>query len=168
MDPGRCAAVRAARYGFELVSEALFFLATALSGLATRGGSASFSEASKQQLISRAFAVCKRLMLEFKERRDEARDLLTTLLSWVFSTYMSELLSLSLEAGFEEFAESGMHQRALRQMVRQRGGKTTAHTWNSSHLEPLTLGTAHTWNGSHLEQLTLGTRSATRPAISLC
>ena len=76
-------------------------------------------------------------MLEFKERRDEARDLLATLLSWVFSTYMSELLSLSLEAGFEEFAESGMHQRALRQMVRQRGGKTT---------EQLTLGTAHTWN----------------------
>lgn len=107
------------RYNFDLVSEALFFLAAARTGLATAGGSAAFSQAAKQQLIVRAFTVCKRLMLAFKERRDDAQRLLSELLAWMFSTYVNEMLQLSLRAGQQEFPQ--IQVRAMRQLIRVRG-----------------------------------------------
>lgn len=64
-----------AKYGYGPIGDALFFFSTACCELATEGGVAAFGSAETQQLIVRAFGVCKRLLESFRERREEARSL---------------------------------------------------------------------------------------------
>ena len=89
------------RFSYAFVADALFFLATALCFVAM--GSRPVGEAPSQQLITRAFSTCKEL-LQLRERRDDAKQLLASLLSWVYHSYARDLLTLAMSQATEEFS----------------------------------------------------------------
>ena len=93
------------RIGYEMLGDALFFFSTASGYLATSDGEASFASLEHQQLIVDAFAVCKRLLERFREKRAEASLLLRSLLSRVYTLYLRCLMDLAMSQMFEEFGE---------------------------------------------------------------
>ena len=127
------------KYGFDLVSEGLFFLATALTELATSSGEA-FSQVAQQQRVKRAFGVSKRLMLEFKERREEARKALAELLVDVLDVHEGAASALrAVRRG--RVAKEDVMERALRFTLRKTGLPTDT---DSSPLRKLLMRMAET------------------------
>jgi predicted RNA binding protein YcfA (HicA-like mRNA interferase family) len=96
------------RIGYELIGDALFFFSTALGQLAVSEGEAGFGSVEQQQLILTAFAACKRLLERFREKRDEARALLRSLLSRVYSLYLGRLMDLAVSQLSEEFSAADL------------------------------------------------------------
>ena len=95
----------ARRCGYEIVADALFFLTTALCNLATAGGRAAFDAPAQQQQVVRAFDACKQL-LELRDRRADAKTLMSNLLSWAYRSYVGELLTLAASQQLEEFKDA--------------------------------------------------------------
>lgn len=89
--------------GYELIGDALFFFSTASGYLATSDGEAGFASSEHQQIVVNTFAVCKRLLERFREKRAEARLLLQSLLSRVHTLYLSRLMDLAMAQAIEEF-----------------------------------------------------------------
>ena len=113
------------RIGYEMLGDALFFFSTASGYLATSDGEASFASLEHQQLIVDAFAVCKRLLERFREKRAEASLLLRSLLSRVYTLYLRCLMDLAMSQMFEEFGEGEFVGRALtKQLTKQSVNET--------------------------------------------
>lgn len=109
------------RIGYELIGDALFFFSTASGHLATKGGDTGFGSTEQQQLITAAFAACKRLLEGFREKRDEARALLGSLLSHAYTLYLSRLMGLAISQFFVEFG--GADLSSLMSKVFRNGGR---------------------------------------------
>tara|TARA_B110001452_G_C15235173_1_gene427677 strand:- start:201 stop:3449 length:3249 start_codon:yes stop_codon:yes gene_type:complete len=101
------------RCGYVFVADALFFLATALCSIAMK--SRPVGDTSSQQLISRSFSTCKQL-LSLRERRDDAKALLGSLISWVYRSYGRDLLTLAMSQAVEEFKDSDLLAHACSSM----------------------------------------------------
>ena len=114
------------RIGYEMLGDALFFFSTASGYLATSDGEASFASLEHQQLIVDAFAVCKRLLERFREKRAEASLLLRSLLSRVYTLYLRCLMDLAMSQMFEEFGEGEFVGRALTKLSQMRAASTAS------------------------------------------
>lgn len=112
--------------GYEILGDALFFFSTAAVRLATDGGEADFSSREQQQRVVRAFQVCKRLLERFRERREEARSLLRSLLSRAYLTYMTRLMKLVWSQKAEEFKDSDLVGHAMRGLQRALAHKASS------------------------------------------
>ena len=94
----------AQRCGYERVADAHFFLTTALCSLAMAQEQQQQQQQAQQKeeqqeqaqqgLVARAFDSCRKLLV-LRERRDDARALLGSLLSWVYCAYVGQLLTLA-------------------------------------------------------------------------
>lgn len=114
------------RIGYEMLGDALFFFSTASGYLATSDGEASFASLEHQQLIVDAFAVCKRLLERFREKRAEASLLLRSLLSRVYTLYLRCLMDLAMSQMFEEFGEGEFVGRAFTKLSQMRAASSAS------------------------------------------
>ena len=102
------------RCGYTCVADALFFLATALCTLAM--DCRPVGAAPSQQLVTRAFSTCKQLQ-QLQKRRDDAKALLRSLLSWVYQSYACDLLTLAMSQTAEEFKDTDRVAHAFASMA---------------------------------------------------
>ena len=122
------------RCGYTCVADALFFLATALCTLAM--DCRPVGAAPSQQLITRAFSTCKQLQ-QLHERRDDAKALLVSLLSWVYQSYACDLLALAMSQTAEEFKDTDRVAHAFASLAANDADAAAGIVGQSARLEGL-------------------------------
>ena len=122
------------RCGYTCVADALFFLATALCTRAM--DCRPVGAAHSQQLITRAFSTCKQLQ-QLHERRDDAKALLISLLSWLYQSYACDLLTLAMSQAAEEFKDTDRVAHAFASMAASDADAAADIVGRSARLEGL-------------------------------
>ena len=122
------------RCGYACVADALFFLATALCTLAR--GCRPVGAAPSQQLVTRAISTCHQLQ-QLHERRDDAKALQGSLLSWVYQSYACDLLNLAISQKAEEFKDTDRVAHAFANMAASNADAAADIVGRSARLEGL-------------------------------